>query len=229
MKHVTFVTSALRRVCPQGLLLAGIIVASVTGLQAQTVTSNKTGTNNGYWYQYWKSGTGSATMTLGSGGNYNLTWTTGAGNVVCGKGWNPGSARNVGYNAGVWSPSGWARLGVYGWTTSPLIEFYVTDRWGGSGNSVSGGTLVGTVTSDGGTYNIHKHQQVNQPSIQGTATFWQYISTRQSQAGSGNRTINTANHISAWKSKIGSMGTFNYMILAAEAYNSSGSCNVTVW
>lgn len=55
MKLAMLVTSALRRVCPQGLLLAGPIVASVPGLQA-AVTSNQTGTNNGFYYSYWRSG-----------------------------------------------------------------------------------------------------------------------------------------------------------------------------
>jgi endo-1,4-beta-xylanase len=189
------------------------------------VTSNQTGWNNGYFYSYWRSG-GSASMNLGSGGNYSVSWN--GGNVVCGKGWNPGGSRTVGYNAGVWSPSGWARLSVYGWTTSPLIEYYIIEKWGGSGNS-TGGSRVSTVSSDGGTYNVSKHQQVNQPSIQGTATFWQYYSVRQSQQGSGNRSVTTGNHFNKWKSVLGSMGNHNYMILATEGYNSSGSCNATVW
>ena len=193
---------------------------------AQTITSNQTGSNNGYYYSYWRSG-GSATMTLGSGGNYALTWN--GGNVVAGKGWNPGGSRTVGYNAGVWSPSGWARLSVYGWTTSPLIEYYIIEKWGGSGNS-SGGSTVSTLGSDGGTYNISKHQQVSQPSIQGTQTFWQYYSVRQSQNSTGaNHSVTTGNHFNKWKSVLGSMGAYNYMILATEGYNSSGSCNATVW
>jgi Glycosyl hydrolases family 11 len=226
MKYTTLVTSALRRARPQCLLLAGLVVASVTGLQAQTITSNKTGTNNGYYYSYWRSG-GSATMTLGSGGNYSLTWNSG--NTVAGKGWNPGGSRTVGYNCGVFSASGWTRFAVYGWTTSPLIEYYIVEKWAGSGNS-SGGSTVGTVSSDGGTYNVSKHQQVNQPSIQGTQTFWQYFSVRQSQNSTGaNHSVTTGNHFTKWKSALGSMGTHNYMILATEGYNSSGSTNATVW
>jgi endo-1,4-beta-xylanase len=86
------------------------------------------------------------------------------------------------------------------------------------------------VSSDGATYTIWKHQQVSQPSIQGTQTFWQYISVRNSQNSTGaNHSVTMGNHFSAWKSKIGSMGAFNYMILATEGYNGSGSCNVTVW
>jgi endo-1,4-beta-xylanase len=216
--------SALRRVWPQGFLLAGLVGASVPNLMA--ISSNQTGTNNGFFYSYWRSG-GSSTMTLGSAGNYSVTWN--GGNTVCGKGWNPGSGRTVGYNCGVWNASGWARLSVYGWTTSPLIEYYVIEKWGGSGNS-TGGSTVSTLSSDGGTYNISKHQQVNQPSIQGTQTFWQYYSVRQSQNSTGaNHAVNMNNHFAKWRSVLGSLGTFNYMILATESFNSTGNSNQTVW
>lgn len=70
------------------------------------ISSNQTGTNNGFFYSYWKN-SGTANMTLGSAGNYSVSWSLGSsGNFVGGKGWNPGSSsRVVGYNAGVWAPS----------------------------------------------------------------------------------------------------------------------------
>src|SRR5262245_21676776 len=53
------------------------------------ITSNQTGTHNGFFYSYWKS-SGTANMTLGSAGNYSVTWSLGSsGNFVGGKGWNP--------------------------------------------------------------------------------------------------------------------------------------------
>jgi endo-1,4-beta-xylanase len=58
----------------------------------QTLTSSSTGTNNGYYYSFWTDGGGSGTFTLGSGGSYSMTWS-GSGNLVGGKGWNPGAAR----------------------------------------------------------------------------------------------------------------------------------------
>src|SRR5262245_34011087 len=121
---------ALRRICSPALLLAGLLLAPATALKAQTITSNQTGTHNGYFYSYWKD-TGSATMTLGSGGNYSVNWNRGSGNFVGGKGSSTGSSsRRVGYNAGIWSPNGNAYLTLYGWTTNPLIEYYVVDSWG---------------------------------------------------------------------------------------------------
>ena len=165
-------------------------------------------------------------MTLGSSGNYSISFSN-CPDFTCGKGWNPGSARTVNYNCGSYSNSGGGSLGVYGWTKSPLIEYYVVEMWGSSRPT---GTSVGTLTSDGGTYNVYKHQQVSQPSIQGTATFWQYISTRTSKNSTGaNHAVNLTNHFNYWKAHIGSMGTHNYQILLTEAWNATGSSNVTVW
>jgi endo-1,4-beta-xylanase len=216
----TLVISALRRFSPQGLIVAGMLAASVSGLKATTITSNQTGTNNGFYYSLWHS-SGNVSMTLGSAGNYALSWSN-IGDVTAGKGWNPGSARTVGYNAGVLNNV--QVFGVYGWTTNPLIEYYIAEK-----GSVSG-TSVGSLSSDGHTYNVVKHQQVNQPSIQGTATFWQYISNWGGTSTGSNHTVTTANHFNYWKAHIGSMGSFNYMILLTEAWGGgSGSSNATVW
>lgn len=73
--------------------LAGVFAAPGSELSArQTLTKSSTGTNNGYYYSFWTDGAGSQSFTLGSGGQYSVTWS-GAGNFVGGKGWSTGSAR----------------------------------------------------------------------------------------------------------------------------------------
>jgi endo-1,4-beta-xylanase len=213
----------------QNVILCALVAAGCATLvaSAQTVSGNGTGTNNGYYYSLYSSG-GSATMTFPSAstyaGNYAITWS-GVSDVVGGKGWSTGGSKSVGYNVG--SASGYNTISVYGWTTSPLVEYYITEM----GSLYTGNaTYKGSVSSDGHTYSTYEHQQVNQPSIQGTATFEQYLDDWGGASKGTNYTVTTGNHFSHWSSLGMSMGSYNYMILATEAYNgASGNVNATVW
>ncbi|AET61137.1 endo-1,4-beta-xylanase [Paenibacillus terrae HPL-003] len=105
----------------------------------------------------------------------------------------------------------------------PLVEFYIVDSWGSW--RPPGGTSKGTITVDGGTYNIYETTRVNQPSIKGIATFKQYWSVRTSKRTSG--TISVSQHFNAWQSKGMQMGKMNEVSLTVEGYQSSGSAIVT--
>ncbi len=175
-------------------LLTGAAAFGISAANAQTICDNQTGNNGGFYYTHWTDGGGSACMTLGSDGNYSYEWSN-TGNFVGGKGWSTGASnRIIGYNAGDYSPSGNSYLTLYGWTTSPLLEYYVVDSWGSW--RPPGGSSVGTVTTDGGTYDLYRTQRVDKPSIGGTATFYQYWSVRTSKRPQGdNNNITFQNHV----------------------------------
>jgi endo-1,4-beta-xylanase len=218
-----FVSSRVGKVVLSALIAGCVTLAA----DAQTVQNNGRGTNSGYFYSLFTSG-GSATMTFPEDakfpGNYAITWS-GVGDMVGGKGWSTGGNRSVGYNVG--SARGYNTISVYGWTTSPLVEYYITEL---GSLFTANATFKGTVSSDGHTYTTYEHLQKNQPSIIGTATFEQYLDAWGGASIGSNHTVTTGNHFSHWQSLGMNLGSFNYMILATEAYNgASGEVNATVW
>ena len=78
--------------CAAALAAATAMVAA-PGIAHAATCSNQTGTNNGYYYQMWSAGQGSACITVGSGGNsYSTTWS-GIGDFVAGVGWSRAATR----------------------------------------------------------------------------------------------------------------------------------------
>ncbi|KAM0445244.1 hypothetical protein ACHAPV_006815 [Trichoderma viride] len=173
--------------------------------------------------------------------NYNQDYTTGGDVVythsstgfavnwsnpqdfVVGVGWQPGGSGPIKFSGNFGVGSGVGLLSVYGWSTNPLVEYYIMEDNVGY---PSQGTVKGSVTSDGSSYTIWENTRVNEPSIQGTATFNQYISIRNSKRSSG--TVTVANHFNAWKSLGMNLGTLNYQVVAVEGWGGQGGVQQTV-
>jgi endo-1,4-beta-xylanase len=211
----------------QKIILAVLTAGCIAGVTQQSNAAYSSGTDHGFfWSLYREGGSGSISFPYANqyAGNFQINYSS-VNDIVGGKGWNPGSARTVGYNIGSQSGS-YNFVGVYGWTTSPLIEFYVAER-----GSVTGGTFVNNVNIDGHSYSFYKLRRVNAPSIIGTATFWQYKDTWGGAPLGQNRSVNMGSHINNWRNNGGQgFGTHNYMIFALEAWGGkSGSINATTW
>lgn len=220
MRAIRFVLSKVQYVIFCALVVAGCTTISAS---AQTIYNNGTGTNQGFYYSLYTSG-GSSNMTFSTqyAGNYAISWSN-VNDVVGGKGWNPGGYRTVGYNVG--AANGYNNISIYGWTTNPLVEYYICEF-----GSVANGSSKGSVSSDGHNYTTYEHTQVNQPSIQGTATFNQYLDNWGGSSTGSNHQVTTGNHFSHWSNIGMNLGTFNYMILGTESYGGrSGYVNATVW
>ncbi|ORX37468.1 concanavalin A-like lectin/glucanase [Piromyces finnis] len=71
-------------------------------------------------------------------------------------------------------------VGIYGWSRSPLVEFYVVDNWLSPyrpGDWV-GNVKKGDYTIDGAVYTVYQNTRTG-PSIDGNTTFKQYFSVRR--------------------------------------------------
>ena len=213
----------LRSALVGGASAALLGTGSAAAQEEETLTENTQTSHDGHFVSFWTDTPGTVSMTLEPEGSYGVEWEN-TGNFVVGKGWNPGDRRTVEYTAD-YAPTDNSYLCLYGWTTDPLVEYYVIES---HGTYRPEHDFKGTVESDGGTYDIYESLRVEQPSIEGTATFPQYWSIRQSQRTSG--TITVGNHFDAWESNEMPLGDHDYQIMATEAYNYQGqnSAHVTI-
>ena len=136
-------------------------------------------------------------------------------------------SRNISYS-GTFTPTGNAYLSIYGWTTNPLVEFYIIESYGTHKpcSDAADAEHKGNMTSDGGEYEIWTKMRRNKPSIQGTATFPQFWSIRTVKRVGG--VVNTANHFKAWEAAGLKLGRHNYEIVATEGQDSEGVATITV-
>lgn len=201
------------------ILLAVSVLALLCAVTHRAEAGGTSGYNNGYYYFTYYTGNGTASISFPAGsslpGNWRGTWTAGITDALTGKGWWPGSVRNVGYNCGQLSGS-WHLFACYGWAPYPNREYYITEKGSNSG------TYKGTVNSDGGTYTVYL-QVVS-------STFHQYKNDRQSDVPLlSNRRITMSNHVNKWKSLGWYWGTVRETVMTSEAFSGPGTVNATVW
>ncbi|MCA2211286.1 glycoside hydrolase family 11 protein [Jidongwangia harbinensis] len=182
------------------------------------ITTNQTGTHDGYFYAFWQD-TGDAALTLRSDGRYSTRWSQ-VNNWFGGKGWATGGRRTFTY-CGTLHSGGNAYLTLFGSTREPYVEFYIVENWG---TYRPIGDSMGTLVSLGATYDIYRVRRMSPP---GSPQYYTYFSVRQEKRSAG--TINTGDHFDAWAAAGMPLGTtMGYMIMATEGYQSSGWSDVTV-
>lgn len=213
--------------CILTLAMCFTFIPAFSTTAATTLTANTIGSVDGYDYELWKD-SGNTSMTLTGGGTFTCEWNN-IGNALfrTGKKFNSSQTYQQIGNIAVdyaceYNPSGNSYLCVYGWTKSPLVEYYIVDSWGSW--RPPGSSSKGTITVDGGTYDVYETTRVEQPSIEGTATFQQYWSVRTTKRTSG--VISVSKHFEAWEQMGMKMGNMYEVALTVEGYQSSGSANV---
>jgi endo-1,4-beta-xylanase len=119
---------------------------------------------------------------------------------------------------------GFGNVGVYGWSTNPLHEYYIEENWLGKRPDF---TPVTTFTIDGeGTYDVMTNMQKDQPNITGTnADFVQFWSVRQTPRLCGH--ISISKHFAEWASLGLQLGNLEEARILVEAQNNSGTIDFT--
>lgn len=122
------------------------------------------------------------------------------------------------------SGSDTAYIGIYGWSSSPLIEYYIIEDWLGDWRP-NFDSHEGTITVDGGSYDVYTNVRTNAPSIKGTQTFTQFYSVRTEGRQCGR--ISISEHFSQWASLGMQLGNMYEVKLLVEGLNGSGDVEFT--
>jgi hypothetical protein len=242
MKHSNLFGKTLSALTASAMLLIGNTAFSGSNtLTAKAADQQTRGNIGGYDYEMWnQNGQGNAQMNP-SAGSFTCSWSN-IENFLARMGKNYDSKKQsykqIGSNIVLtydveYTPRGNSYMCVYGWTRNPLMEYYIVEGWGDWRPPGDGAERKGNVTLNGNTYDIAKTMRYNQPSLDGTATFPQYWSIRQT-SGSRNNTqnnmsgqIDVSKHFDAWsKAGLDMSGTLYEVSLNIEGYRSNGSANV---
>jgi endo-1,4-beta-xylanase len=208
-----------------------------------SASTARTGTINGRFYTIdAEENLGPVSVTSPSGGNtFRMTWS-GVRQMVGGVGWSSTQRRTVNYNISSVSGPGVKFVGIYGWTRSPLTEYYVCEQGGGA---VFSGQFAGNnYNVDNRTYTMRKNYRDRKPSIESlTSSFWQVEGRWGGAVNGRNYSVNVGAHLDNFRGAMGSTfglqltGTNQYMVFGCEAYDYgngganriSGTLNASVW
>jgi hypothetical protein len=211
--------------------------ASQVASTSKDYCSSSTGSmSNGYHYEYWAAGGGTACMTVYNvDATFKANWSS-SGDFLARIGLRYNETKTPA-DIGKFSSefaftktgvSGLCYIGIYGWTNNPLIEYYIIEDWVNSQwtSAPSVGTKKATITVDSGSYFVYTNQRTG-ASIHGdNATFMQFYSIRQKGRQSGH--ISISRHFSIWDSLGMTMGKLYEVKLLVEGMNSgSGTVDFT--
>ncbi|KAG7150686.1 Endo-1 like protein [Verticillium longisporum] len=169
----------------------------IAALHKRQATPNSQGTHGGFFYYC-------------------------GGNLIGGKGWNPGTDNRTIQISGNYQGVGNSYLAVYGWLENPQVEYYIIE-YHGVFNPVYDAQILGTAICDGSVYDISRSTRV---SSSGTKILQRYWSIRRNKRTGG--TVQTRCHFDAWRSTGLTATDHGFQIVATEGYFSSGFAEMTV-
>ncbi|MDD7517677.1 glycoside hydrolase family 11 protein [Ruminococcus flavefaciens] len=223
-----------------GLTVSAAIISFCVPFSASAADNEKKGRVGQFDYMMWnKDNTGEVTFEPGEG-TFTCSWEN-VDNCLFSMGKKyeriqnyktlPSYERSLAYEAEYY-PKGNSFIGVHGWTTNPLLEFYIVE---GYGERVLPTNIEdrGSYYIDNKTYDLYKQMVYNHPSIEGTATFPVYWSVCTESCAKNNQknyirdNVDFYGHFKLMEQLGADMyGNLNEVSLYIENYKSSGSANV---
>jgi hypothetical protein len=122
------------------------------------------------------------------------------------------------------SGGGYSYIGIYGWSVSPCIEFYIVeDSYNQMPVNPGNTTNKGTADIDGGTYIIYSRPTsgTGGSKCSGVSNWTQYYSVRKTARTCG--TISVSQHFAAWAAAGLSLGKMDQVQLLVEVGGGSGN------
>ena len=197
--------------------------------------TNVNGTADGLNYGIWSNGSGGSITVFPNAHAFSASWNNG-GDFLAHLGLNFNASKS--YTAygtiaaqfvetKTGSGGGYSNIGMYGWTHSPCVEWYINED---SFNAL-GGTGTATATIDGGTYNLRTLTTTGTGGANAcesghTGNWTQMISTRKTARQCG--TITVSDHFKAWAAQGWSLGTLASVHINVETGGGTGSIQFPV-
>jgi endo-1,4-beta-xylanase len=197
--------------------------------------SNINGTADGLNYGIWTNGSGGSITTFTNAHAFSTTWNNSQDFLAhLGLDFNTAkaytaygtiTAQIVEKKSG--SGGGFSSIGMYGWTHSPCVEWYINED---SYNGLGGGGSA-TAVIDGATYHLQSKTTTGTGGANacesGHSGGWtQMISTRSSARTCG--TITVSDHFAAWEKQGWSLGTLSSVHINVEVGGGSGTIDFPV-
>jgi len=194
---------------------------------SKKIIDNEGGYFDGVYYRLWKTN-GSTKMNLGKSGRFRCRWK-GCTNVLFRAGIQldkPAHYKQFQsicseYNV-IYKPKNKSFLAIYGWSTEPLIEYYIIESWRGSRPDY--GKLAGSFYADDSVYDVFVSEMKNMPSIAGVSDFLQYRSVRREKRERG--TVNVFDHFKAWEQFGLDTGNVCEITMCVEGMKGSGNAGI---
>ena len=209
------------------ILLTILLVFNCNQFQSKNtekiIIENEIGELGNYTYELWKD-FGQTTMIVKEDGKFSCSWEN-IGDTLfrIGKRWNSTKTYKEIGNIKVnfefdYESKGTTYLSIYGWTKEPLIEYYILENWEGQLPST---TSFGTISVDGGTYDMYKvtFSQFD------SETITQLWSIRNEKRKSGKVSVNK--HFETWEKYGFKLGKIYEVTLCVEGFKGNGKASIS--